>query len=55
MDIINLFNNNLNEFKKRIKNEKNNEKDTFDYIKETYINMKRFVKYKLDSFQKLNL
>ncbi len=55
LDIINLFNNNLNEFKKRIKNEKNNEKDTFDYIKETYINMKRFVKYKLDSFQKLNL
>ena len=55
LDIINLFNNNLNEFKNRIKKEKNPEKETYDYIKETYINMKRFVKYKLDSFQKLNL
>lgn len=47
-----------NEFKNRMKTAKKSkliDKEGYDYIKETLMNLKRFVKYKEDSFAKLNI
>ena len=58
IDIINLFNKGITEFKnkfKKAKKENNLEPESIDYCKDTFLNMKRFIKYKEDSFKKLKL
>ena len=50
--------NGINEYKNRMKLSKKNkdiDKEEYEYIKETFINMKRFIKYKEDSFKQLNI
>ena len=58
IEIINIMKNGINEFKNRMKLAKKNkdiDKDEYEYIKETFINMKRFIKYKEDSFKQMNI
>ena len=58
IEIINIMKNGINEFKNRMKLSKKNkdiDKEEYEYIKETFINMKRFIKYKEDSFKQLNI
>ena len=58
IDIINLFNKGISEFKnkfKKAKKENNLEPESIDYCKDTFLNIKRFIKYKEDSFKKLKL
>ena len=58
IDIINLFNKGITEFKnkfKKAKKENNLEPESIDYCKDTFLNIKRFIKYKEDSFKKLKL
>ena len=58
IDIINLFNKGISEFKnkfKKAKKEKNLEPESIDYCKDTFLNIKRFINYKEDSFKKLKL
>ena len=58
IEIINIMKNGINEFKNRMKIAKKNkdiDKDEYEYIKETFINMKRFIKYKEDSFKQMNI
>ena len=58
IDIINLFSKGISEFKnkfKKAKKENNLEPESIDYCKDTFLNMKRFIKYKEDSFKQLKL
>ena len=58
IEIINIMKNGINEYKNRMKLSKKNkdiDKEEYEYIKETFINMKRFIKYKEDSFKQLNI
>ena len=58
IDVINLFSKGISEFKnkfKKAKKENNLEQESIDYCKDTFLNMKRFIKYKEDSFKQLKL
>ena len=58
LGIIEMMKQGANEFRARMKNAKiakEIDKDTFAYIKETLLNMKRFVKYKENSFIQLHI
>ena len=58
IDIINLFSKGISEFKNKFKlakKENSLEQESIDYIKDTFLNMKRFIKYKEDSFKQLKL
>jgi hypothetical protein len=58
IDVINLFGKGINEFKNKFKiakKENNLEQESIGYIKDTFLNMKRFIKYKQDSFKQLKL
>ena len=58
LGIIEMMKQGANEFSSRMKNAKITkeiDKDTFAYIKETLLNMKRFVKYKENSFIQLHI
>ena len=58
IDVINLFSKGISEFKnkfKKAKKENNLEQESIGYCKDTFLNMKRFIKYKEDSFKKLKL
>ena len=58
LGIVSMMKEGVNEFKNRMKSAKKSkliDKEGYDYIKETLMNMKRFVKYKEDSFAKLNI
>ena len=58
IDIINLFSKGISEFKNKFKiakKENNLEQETIDYCKDTFLNMKRFIKYKENSFKQLKL
>jgi hypothetical protein len=58
IDIINLFGKGTNEFKNKFKiakKENSLEQESIGYIKDTFLNMKRFIKYKQDSFKQLKL
>lgn len=58
LGVIEMMKQGLNEFKSRMKNAKvakEIDKDTFAYIKETLLNMKRFIKYKEKSFIQLHI
>jgi len=57
-DVINLFGKGINEFKNKFKiakKENSLEQESIGYIKDTFFNMKRFIKYKQDSFKQLKL
>ena len=57
-DVINLFGKGINEFKNKFKiakKENSLEQESIGYIKDTFLNMKRFIKYKQDSFKQLKL
>ena len=58
IDVINLFSKGISEFKnkfKKAKKENNLEQESIGYCKDTFLNMKRFIKYKEDSFKQLKL
>ena len=58
IDIINLMSKGVSEFKNMLKNGKKNKEldsESVEYCKETSLNMKRFIKYKEDSFKQLKL
>ena len=58
IDIINLFKKGISEFKNKFKlakKENNLEPEAIDYCKDTFLNIKRFIKYKEDSFKQLKL
>ena len=58
IDIINLFSKGISEFKNKFKNAKKEnilEQESIDYCKDTLLNMKRFIKYKENSFKQLKL
>ena len=58
IDIINLFKKGISEFKNKFKlakKENNLESEAIDYCKDTFLNIKRFIKYKEDSFKQLKL
>lgn len=58
IDIINLFSKGISEFKNKFKNAKKEnllEQESIDYCKDTFLNMKRFIKYKENSFKQLKL
>ena len=58
LGIVAMMKEGANEFKNRMKTAKKSkliDKEGYDYIKETLMNLKRFVKYKEDSFAKLNI
>ena len=58
IDVINLFGKGINEFKNKFKiakKENSLEQESIGYIKDTFLNMKRFIKYKQDSFKQLKL
>ena len=58
IDVINLFGKGINEFKNKFKiakKENSLEQESIGYIKDTFFNMKRFIKYKQDSFKQLKL
>ena len=58
IDIINLFSKGISEFKNKFKNAKKEnllEQESIDYCKDTFLNMKRFIKYKDNSFKQLKL
>ena len=58
IDIINLMSKGVSEFKNMLKNGKKNKEldsESVEYCKETSLNMKRFIKYKEDSFMQLKL
>ena len=58
INIINLFNKGLSEFKNKFKlakKENTLEPESIDYCKDTFLNIKRFIKYKEDSFKQLKL
>ena len=58
IDVINLFSKGIVEFKnkfKKAKKDNNLEPEAIDYCKDTFLNMKRFIKYKEDSFKQLKL
>ena len=55
-DVVKLMKKGANEFKSRLKityNSQEINKDTYQYIKETLFNMKRFITYKEKVFKKL--
>ena len=58
IDILNLFSKGISEFKNKFKNAKKEntlEQESIDYCKDTLLNMKRFIKYKENSFKQLKL
>jgi hypothetical protein len=58
IDIINLFSKGISEFKNKFKlakKENSLEPESIGYCKDTFLNMKRFIKYKENSFKELKL
>ena len=58
IDIISLFKKGISEFKNKFKlskKENSLEPEAIDYCKDTFLNMKRFIKYKENSFKELKL
>ena len=58
IQIIDIMKKGVNEFKNRMKSSKKNneiDKEGYDYVKDTFINLKRFIKYKENSFKEFNI
>ena len=56
--VIDLFSKAVPEFKNKFKNAKKEgklEQESIDYCKDTFLNMKRFIKYKDDNFKQLKI
>ena len=56
--VMDLFNKAVPEFKNKFKNAKKEgkmEQESIDYCKDTFLNMKRFIKYKIDNFKQLKI
>ena len=56
--VMELFVKAVPEFKNKLKKAKNEDKmefESIEYCKETFLNMKRFIKYKEDNFKQLNI